>query len=559
MDGEISNSKNVGEYLIERLVDNGINHIFGVPGDFVLGFYNQLSNSKVKVINMSDEQGAGFAADAYSRIKGLGAVCVTYCVGGFKVVNTTAEAFAERSPLVVISGSPGIKERIKDPMLHHRVKDFDTQLKVFQQITIASVVLDDPVSATQKIDDTIGSALYYKGPVYIEIPRDIVSRHIILHNTTTNRNTPDLEKNRKNLNELDTAIVEIIQMINSSNKPVILAGIEVHRYGLQNELLSFVEKSNIPVASTILGKSIVSELHPLYIGIYEGSMGDNSVRNYVESSDCLILLGAFMTDLNLGGFTSQIDKEKSINISSHETITKNNNYKNVTLSNILKRLASTESIKRHDGVVEVVRHHYANPTQFSPLKGKKISIKRLFECINSFLSDNTIVVADIGEALFGSTDLVLHRRTSFLSPAYYASMGFAVPASIGAQLAKPNCRPIVIVGDGAFQMTGIELSTALRFNLNPIVIVLNNHGYGTERSILDGPFNDIQNWRYDMIPQLVGGGKGFTIDTEEHLHDALHYSIVNTSSFCILDVHLDPYDKSPALKRLTEVLSKKAV
>ena len=162
-----ANTISIGNYLIERLYNHGVRHVFGVPGDFILGFFNQLMESQIKVINTCDEQAAGFAADAYARINGLGVVCVTYCVGGLKVVNPTAEAFAEKSPLVIISGSPGIKERRKDPLLHHKVKNFDTQFKVFEEITVASVLINNPQTAAQEIDRILNAALSYKRPVYI--------------------------------------------------------------------------------------------------------------------------------------------------------------------------------------------------------------------------------------------------------------------------------------------------------------------------------------------------------------------------------------------------------
>src|SRR3569832_122793 len=130
----MKNSPSIGEYLIQRLYEHGVRHVFGIPGDYVLGFYDLLSKSKLRVINTGDEQGAGFAADAYARVNGLGAVCVTYCVGGLKVANATAGAFAEKSPVVIISGSPGMKERAKDPLLHHKVREFDTQFKVFKEL-----------------------------------------------------------------------------------------------------------------------------------------------------------------------------------------------------------------------------------------------------------------------------------------------------------------------------------------------------------------------------------------------------------------------------------------
>src|SRR5512143_1649829 len=184
MQKAITTSPSIGEYLIQRLYAHGVRHVFGVPGDYVLGFYDMLDRSKLHIINTCDEQGAGFAADAYARVRGLGVVCVTYCVGGLKVTNTTAEAFAEKSPVVVISGAPGMRERAKNPLLHHKVRDFDTQKKVFEQLTVASTVLGDPQTALQEVDRVLHAALRYKRPVYIELPRDLVFVPGIPHHKT---------------------------------------------------------------------------------------------------------------------------------------------------------------------------------------------------------------------------------------------------------------------------------------------------------------------------------------------------------------------------------------
>ncbi|BAU12288.1 pyruvate/indolepyruvate decarboxylase [Leptolyngbya sp. NIES-3755] len=170
-----------------------------------------------------------------------------------------------------------------------------------------------------------------------------------------------------------------------------------------------------------------------------------------------------------------------------------------------------------------------------------------------------IVLAEIGDALFGGLDLFVHNKTRFLSPAYYASLGFAVPASLGAQCANPNVRPIVLVGDGAFQMTGMELSTIARYDFNPIVIVLNNRGYGTERPMLDGKFNDVLLWNYHRLPELLGTGRGFEIWYEDELEAALLKSRSHPDTFCILNVHLDPNDSSRSLKQLTAALGKKVI
>ncbi len=166
-------------------------------------------------------------------------------------------------------------------------------------------------------------------------------------------------------------------------------------------------------------------------------------------------------------------------------------------------------------------------------------------------------MADVGDALFGATDLFIRERTEFIAPAYYTSMGFAVPASVGAQLANPKLRPLVLVGDGAFQMTGMELSTVARYHLNPVVVLLNNGGYGTERPMQDGPYNDLWPWQYHRLPEILGAGRGFLVETEEDLNRALEEAQEWTESFCLLEVRLAPFDRSPALERLAARMAKR--
>ncbi|MFL6347475.1 MAG: alpha-keto acid decarboxylase family protein, partial [Nitrososphaeraceae archaeon] len=564
--------QSVSSFLIESLYDYGVRHIFGVPGDFVLGFYQQMIQSnKLKVINTCDEQGAAFAADSYARINGLGAVCVTYCVGGLKVVNATAQAFAEKSPLVVISGAPGIKERIKNPLLHHKVRDFDTQQKIFEHVTVDSVLIDNPTTAAKEIDRVLSSAMRYKRPVYIELPRDKVSTPISIYyqeqypDSSSSKYSKNIKtgegevQEKRDIDSMQEALSESIEMINSSKQPVIIAGVEIHRFGLQDKLLQLVTKTNIPAVATVLSKSVISEDHPLYLGVYEGAMGHESVREYVESSDCLILIGALMTDINFGITPTPIEPSKSIYVTTEKLSVKHHNYENILLQDFLTILIEAPLAKKDFMLLEKQRDIKNNKNKnkrFSAARNRKITVKRLFERLNFSITGNVIVIADVGDSLFGALDLTIHGQTDFLSPAYYCSMGFAVPAAIGAQLANPKLRPIVIVGDGAFQMTGMEISTISRFALNPIIIILNNNGYGTERPMLDGPFNDVLPWNYYRIPEVIGGhGKGFMIETEEQLEEAfLAAENIYSQELCILDVHLDIHDGSPALQRLTESL-----
>jgi len=543
----LNTAKTISDYLINKLYSHDIRHIFGVPGDYALGFYKELEDSPLEVINTCDEQGAGFAADAYARINGLGAVCVTYCVGGLKLANTTAQAFAEKSPVVVISGAPGINERVKNPLLHHKVRDFDSQLKVFEQLTVASTVLDNPNTACSEIDRVFNAAFRYKRPVYIELPRDMIS--VPVHSGQKYHD----EIPSSDAKTLQEALHEAADIINSAKKPVIIAGVELQRFGMQELLLGFLEESRIPVASTILSKSVIMENHPQYLGVYEGAMGREEVIDYVETSDCLILLGVFMSDINLGIFTAHLDQGKSIYVTSEKLTIFHHTYEGVEMEDFIRGLVEANIRYREGKVIP----HPPPPIPTKPVSGKQITVQCLFGRLNSFLDDNTVVIADPGDAMFAALDMTVHCESEFLSPAYYTSMGFAVPASLGVQLAKPELRPLVLVGDGAFQMTGMELASIARYKLNPIIIVLNNQGYGTERPMMDGRFNDIHLWNYSRIPEVLGAGKGFDISTEDQLEDALQEVSEHTKSFNILDVHLDPQDRSQALQRLTNALGKR--
>jgi indolepyruvate decarboxylase len=336
---------------------------------------------------------------------------------------------------------------------------------------------------------------------------------------------------------------------------VILADVEVHRFGLQEELLTLAESTGMPIATTILGKSVISEAHPLFAGVYEGAMGCAEVTELVESADCLLMLGCFLTDINLGIFTAKLDPSKCIDATSEDLRIRHHHYRDVRLDDFMHALI--------DRRLQVART--AVPARSSPFAGAEdappgaaVTSRHLFARLNQVVAGPTdmTVIADIGDSLFGAADLEMHRHTEFLSPAYYTSMGFGVPAAVGASMANPHSRILVVVGDGAFQMTGMELSTIARLGLNPIVVVLNNHGYTTERFLLEGSFNDIQDWAYHKIPEVVGTGLGLEVRTVAELDAGLKAALENQASFSLLNVHLDPYDRSPALERLASRLSK---
>ena len=546
-----STKTTVGGYLLQRLQEHGVGHIFGVPGDFVLSFMQEIERSPIRLVNTCDEQGAGFAADAYARLNGLGVVCVTYGVGGLKVANTTGQAYAERSPVVVISGAPSMEERRLNPLIHHKVRSYDTQFRVFQQLTAAATVLETAEDAGREIDRVLAAAKRYSLPVYIELPRDLVGCEV---DSPAPIAVAATESDARNL---AAAVAEAVEWINRAERPVIVFGVELDRFGLQDLAMRFVEDSGIPTTVTMLDKGAIQERHDSFLGVYAGALGRDDVREYVEGSDCVIMLGTLLTDLNLGVYTARLDPARCIHATRDRLAVGLHTFERVRLEHFVAGLAGGGVVRR-----QVDDHPRA------PLPGdagvtvgegdEAITIDRLFCRLESFIGDDTIVIADPGDALFGSIDLPVSGCRAFLSPAFYASLGFAVPAAIGAQCAQPDSRPLVLVGDGAFQMTGVELSTCAKFGLDPLVILLNNGGYTTERLILDGGFNDIQAWDHSKLPELIGAGRSAVVRTVGDLEAALQAAQVRDGQFFLVDVRLASTDVSPALVRLGARLKKAA-
>jgi indolepyruvate decarboxylase len=538
----------IGEYLIQRLQDYGLRDLFGIPGDYVLTFYSMLELSPINVVGCTREDCAGYAADAYARLNGLGAVCVTYCVGGLSVANSIAGAFAEKSPVVVISGAPGLNERVNNPLLHHKIRDFRTQMEVFERICIAGTELSDPSSAFREIDRVLDAATRFKRPVYIEIPRDMV-------NVVPPVNHPfQMPEMISDMSAAAEAADEAATLISNSQQPIIIAGVEIHRFGLQDKLLELAEQTQIPIAATLLGKSVIRETHPLYIGLYEGAMGRAEVTQFVEDSDCLVLLGTFMTDLNLGIYTANLDPAKCIYATSEQLRIHHHHYHSVMLGAFISELTSRRPSPPQRIIPKTLQY---SPIEYELSKDAPITIERMIARLNQQIDDRTIVIADIGDSLFAATEIITHDRTDFISPAYYTSMGFSVPAALGAQVARPDDRVLVLCGDGAFQMTGMELSTIVRHGFSPIIIVLDNQGYGTERMLHEGDwkYNEIHGWNYHKLPEVLRGGTGYEVRTEGEFDAALTKAWADRSGMSLLQVHIGLDDASQPLRRLGERLS----
>ncbi|MDP3479571.1 MAG: thiamine pyrophosphate-binding protein [Desulfoprunum sp.] len=528
----------IGEYLSKRLAELGVRHIFARGGDDSPGIYDLLGRSAaLKVINTRDEQGAGFAADAYARTKGLGAVYVASGPGALKIVNTTALASAEKSPVIVISGTASFEEQGRQQLGNRQSNALGMQKRIFEEFTVAATVIDSAETALAEIDRVLAAALRYQRPVYIELPSDLAS------GLCPSRHKPLIDKELSDPDTLQEAIDETTGLINAARRPVILAGVEIRRFNLQKELCQLAGKTGIPVATTLLAKSVIADTEKFSMGMYGQAIGLDKARSSIESSDCLLFLGTFVAGPHSGFATTEIKPNASLYATAECISIGPKRFENILFHDFIKGLIKAPISPRK---LEGIPRPRAPRPFLHGAEGEMVTVAHLLQQINALMDDQTLIVADLGGTLIAAADLFIRHTGTFLSTALSASPGFAVPAALGAQLANPTLRPVVLVTDEAFQMTGMETSTIARYGLNPIIIVLNTQGYATGPSLVDAPYP----WHFSKIPSVLGKGIGFIVATEIELEQALLTAKKNTESFTIIDVMLDRHAHNRLRKKL---------
>ncbi|MDP3507336.1 MAG: thiamine pyrophosphate-binding protein [Candidatus Melainabacteria bacterium] len=537
----------LADYIFERIEKTGVEHTFGIPGDFVLPFYAAQTRTNLKTVVLTHEPSVGYAADAYARLRGLGVALVTYGAGGLNMINPVGLAYAEESPLLVISGAPETRFRKDKPQLHHCVKNFNTQHDVFAQVTESTSIVDNIKTAQAEIDRVFDTTLKLSRPGYIELPRDMVNQELELSETRL----PDLAAVNP---ALIVAVNEIAALLKASKQPVLMVGVEVRRFGLKDKVIAFAEALNLPVVTSILGKATFPESHPNFIGNYFGQFGNPKVKDYVEGSDCVIALGAVMTEMESGGYTAKLSPDNLVQINNHEVMVGHHHYNGLKLDQVLDLLLETTTAKLKPTSRFTVPS-IAKEIIEAPAGSKNLTVAAMISALNEVLenSNDFSVVTDTGDCMYAGMSL---QTDIFLAPGYYVSMGFGVPAAIGAQLAMPSRRPIVLVGDGAFQMTGMEISTAVKMGLNPIVIVFNNASYAMLRFIdQQRDYFDLPRWDYTELAKAVGGN-GMQASSAADFKKAVSAAQKSDKMF-LIDAVIESEDISPTLRRLTDHFSKK--
>ncbi|KAA5605901.1 indolepyruvate/phenylpyruvate decarboxylase [Roseospira marina] len=514
--------------LIDALVDHGVHEVFGLPGDFALPFFRHLEQNadRLPLYTLAHEPGVGFAADAAARWHGGPSVaCVTYGAGALNMVNPIAGAFSEKSPVVVISGAPGVDEAGRGLLLHHQVRTLDSQLRIYREITCDQAVLDDPHRAPAEIARVLRSCREQSRPVYIEVPRDRVDAPC--------EPVVPLPPSSWEPAAVNACADEVMARLFEASRPVLLVGVEVRRFGLEGRVAELASRLGMPVATTFMGRGLLAESAAPLVGTYMGLAGRPEVRAVVEESDGLLMLGVLMSDTNFGVSGERVDPRATMVAADRGVRVGFHVYPDVPLDALIDAL-----LERCAGRAAPAEGRVASALPVPPrglvADAAAIHPRDIAAALNDLFDETEPmpVASDMGDCLFTAMDMV---HTPLVAPGYYATMGFGVPAGLGISAASGR-RPLVMVGDGAFQMTGWELGTCARNGWAPIVVVFNNASWEMLRTFQpEAGYNDLDVWPFARLAEGLGG-RGYAVTTRADLKAALAAARADESRFQLIDI-----------------------
>ena len=528
----------VAEYLALRLSQLGIGHLFAVPGNFCADFLAAAKQGGLSVIGANSELEAGYAADAYSRVAGFGAVCVTHGVGAMSLVNATAGSYVERCPVVVINGGPNPKE-ISDEvergiLFLHSTGRLHADFDVFQNVTAAADIINDADHAPGQIDRVLEVCMRTRRPVYIEISLDTWKKQCISPLSPLAAEMPD-----SNPDALREAVQEAVARICRAKLPVLWGGEEIQRFGLQDSFEKLVAMTGLMYTTTLLGKAIISEDNPAFIGVYDSKYAPRETRMIVEASDCMVALGTTISDF-IGEVVARDFPQMIVAVSNGLRIGFHT-YPEIVLGEFVRALTDALAECGFKPPPRPAAFEFRKPKlmmesalkmQAATAEENQLTFDSFFCRMATFLDADMLVLADTSLCLFPSAELVIKRRSGYIAQAVWLSIGYTTGGTVGASLAYADGPVVTFAGDGGFQMIPQMLSTLARNNSSAIVFVFNNSIYGMEQFLVNSSYfsdpsakpefyNNLPDWKYACLAEAFGVRVFIKVQTNHELEKAL--------------------------------------
>lgn len=543
----------IGDYLLDRLVDCGIDRLFGVPGDYNLQFLDRvIAHEELGWVGCANELNAAYAADGYARIKGAGALLTTYGVGELSALNGVAGSYAEHIPVLHIVGAPGTGAQQRGELLHHTLGDGDFThfARMSEQITCTQATLTAG-NACHEIDRVLSEMLTHHRPGYLMLPADVAKAK-----ATPPARRLAIEGPPADENQLAGFREHAGQMLRSSRQVSLLADFLAQRYGLQDTLRMWVAKTPIACATMLMGKGLFDEQQPGFVGTYSGIASAPQTREAIENADTIICVGTRFTDTITAGFTQHLPLERTIEIQPFAVRVGDHWFSRIPMDQALKELMILSASLSAEW-----RLPDCSAPEVESMAGGSLTQSSFWSTVQEQLRPGDIILADQGTAAFGVAALKLPSDATLLVQPLWGSIGFTLPAAYGAQTAAPGRRVVLIVGDGAAQLTIQELGSMLRDKQNPLILLLNNEGYTVERAI-HGPeqrYNDIALWDWNRLPGAFAPNvpsRCWRVTRTEELEEAMADSI-GSDKLTLVEVMLPKMDIPDFLRAVTQALEER--
>lgn len=550
----------IGNYLFNRIKQLDIGSIFGVPGDFNLALLDHIYEvDGLRWVGNTNELNAGYAADGYSRIKGLGVLITTFGVGELSTVNAVAGAYAEHVGLVHIVGVPAQSSQNKKLLLHHTLGngDFTVFQRMSKEISEKVYYLDKVETAPQLIDDALRVAYQKQRPVYIGIPTNIGELLVDgeLLNTpidlTMPENDPDSEAE---------VIERVVSLIEAAKNPIILVDACTSRHHVRQQTAKLAEITQFPVFTTPMGKSAFNESNARFGGVYVGSLSSPEVAEVVENADLVLSIGALLSDFNTGSFSYGYKTNNIVEFHSDYIKIRKATY-NVQMKPVLAAIPDKLTPADPEAALPVPKlaTHIRQPAEETALNQNY-----LWARLSNFLRPGDVIITETGTSSFGIVNTVFPENAVGISQVLYGSIGYSVGAALGASLAidelDPNRRVLLFVGDGSLQLTVTAISTMIRWGLKPYLFILNNDGYTIERLIHGerASYNDINPWKYTQILDTFNAknSESITVSTTGQLDELFNDNKFNAPSrIRVIELILPRMDAPVSLVKQANITS----
>lgn len=538
----------VGEFLFTRLRQAGVSDVIGVPGDFNLNLLEQLEGMDgIRFVGACNELNAAYAADGYARRRGIGALLTTYGVGELSALCGIAGANSEHLPVFSIGGAPPLFATQNRFRLHHSLADgdFDNMLSSMAPFTATAVRIDS-TNAVEEIDRALHLCLRKQRPVHVQIPSDVS------HLTIEAPDKPfDVRMPASDPERLAAALAQVQDKLASASRPAMLTDLDADRHGLVDGLRALAHRAGIPYAQLPTAKALLDETDPLFLGTYAGEASSAGVRERIESADFLITTSPRFIESNSGNFTAQLPFESVVDIRNHRVTVGRDYYEGVVGSELLARLVDV--LPERAVTNAAAGAPTAVPSQQNTGKASDpLTQARLWPRMAEFVRSGDVVIAEAGTSNIGMSPQRLPANTAFVAANIWGAIGYTLPALFGSMLAAPKRRHLLFIGDGSFQLTAQELSSILRYDQRPVIVLIDNAGYTIERWILgmERAYNDIAAWDYGRLPQVFDPDTtmhSYRASTHGELEDALA-RIESSDQGAFLVLRLDPKDAPAGLK-----------